>query len=70
MWDERYSEPGYAYGKDPNEFLASDSSGVDRDPAPLAMPGVAQRFCPRNASASLTCASVIECPTRRRPTSL
>jgi len=22
-WDERYSEPGFAYGTDPNEFLAS-----------------------------------------------
>lgn len=23
MWDERFSEPGYAYGKEPNEFLVS-----------------------------------------------
>lgn len=23
MWDERYTEPGYAYGTDPNEFLVS-----------------------------------------------
>ena len=23
MWDERYSDPGYAYGTDPNEFLVS-----------------------------------------------
>jgi SAM-dependent methyltransferase len=23
MWDERFSEPGYAYGKDPNQFLVS-----------------------------------------------
>jgi SAM-dependent methyltransferase len=23
MWDERYSEPGYAYGTEPNGFLAS-----------------------------------------------
>jgi len=22
-WDQRYSEPGYAYGTDPNEFLAA-----------------------------------------------
>lgn len=22
-WDERYSEPGFAYGTDPNEFLAA-----------------------------------------------
>jgi SAM-dependent methyltransferase len=26
MWDKRYSEPGYAYGTDPNEFLASSLS--------------------------------------------
>ena len=29
MWDERYSEPGYAYGTEPNGFLASV---VDRIP--------------------------------------
>ncbi len=23
MWDERFSEPGYAYGKEPNQFLVS-----------------------------------------------
>lgn len=23
MWDERFSEPGFAYGTEPNEFLAS-----------------------------------------------
>lgn len=23
MWDERFSEPGYAYGTEPNEFLVS-----------------------------------------------
>ncbi len=23
MWDERFSEPGYAYGTEPNQFLAS-----------------------------------------------
>lgn len=23
MWNERYSEPGYAYGKEPNDFLVS-----------------------------------------------
>jgi SAM-dependent methyltransferase len=30
MWDRRYSEPGYAYGTDPNDFLASV---VDRLPS-------------------------------------
>lgn len=30
MWDERYSEPGYAYGTAPNDFLVSV---VDRLPA-------------------------------------
>jgi SAM-dependent methyltransferase len=29
MWDKRYSEPGYAYGTEPNEFLVSM---VDRLP--------------------------------------
>jgi len=24
MWDQRYSEPGYAYGKDPNDFLKAE----------------------------------------------
>jgi hypothetical protein len=24
MWDERYSEPGYAYGSAPNDFLAAE----------------------------------------------
>ncbi len=23
MWDQRYSEPGYAYGSEPNEYLAA-----------------------------------------------
>ena len=32
MWDERYSEPGYAYGKDPNEFLASVASRIPAGP--------------------------------------
>lgn len=22
-WDQRYSEPGYAYGTDPNDFLVA-----------------------------------------------
>lgn len=26
MWDQRYSEEGYAYGTEPNDFLASQSS--------------------------------------------
>jgi len=30
MWDERFSEPGYAYGTEPNEFL---KSAADRIPA-------------------------------------
>lgn len=24
MWDQRYSEPGYAYGTDPNDFLKAE----------------------------------------------
>jgi len=25
MWDERYSEPGFAYGTEPNDFLAANA---------------------------------------------
>jgi len=30
MWDERYSEPGYAYGADPNDFLVSVAGRIPR----------------------------------------
>ncbi len=30
FWDERFSEPGYAYGKEPNEFLRSVSSKLPK----------------------------------------
>ena len=30
MWNQRYAEPGYAYGTEPNDFLRSV---VDRIPA-------------------------------------
>jgi SAM-dependent methyltransferase len=30
MWDERFSEPGYAYGTDPNEFLVSVADRIPR----------------------------------------
>jgi SAM-dependent methyltransferase len=30
MWDERYSEPGYVYGTEPNGFLASVTDRVPR----------------------------------------
>ena len=30
MWDERYSEPGYAYGTEPNKFLASVAERIPR----------------------------------------
>lgn len=30
MWDERYSEPGYAYGTAPNEFLAQHYSRLPK----------------------------------------
>jgi cyclopropane fatty-acyl-phospholipid synthase-like methyltransferase len=26
MWDERYSEPGFAYGTEPNDFLAASTT--------------------------------------------
>ena len=28
MWDERYSEPGYAYGSEPNDFLAAEAARI------------------------------------------
>jgi SAM-dependent methyltransferase len=30
MWDERFSEPGYAYGTEPNEFLVSVADKIPR----------------------------------------
>lgn len=30
MWDERFSEPGYAYGTEPNGFLASVADRIPR----------------------------------------
>jgi len=30
MWDKRFSEPGYAYGTDPNRFLASVADRIPR----------------------------------------
>jgi hypothetical protein len=30
MWDERYGEPGLAYGSSPNEFLVSMAGKVPR----------------------------------------
>jgi SAM-dependent methyltransferase len=32
MWDERYSEPGFVYGDDPNEFLAAVASHIPAGP--------------------------------------
>jgi len=28
MWDERFSRPGYAYGTEPNDFLAAQASQI------------------------------------------
>lgn len=30
MWDERYGEPGFAYGTEPNDFLASVTSRLPK----------------------------------------
>jgi SAM-dependent methyltransferase len=30
MWDERFSEPGYAYGTEPNDFLVSVADRIPR----------------------------------------
>ena len=32
MWDERYSEPGFAYGTEPNEFLATAANQIPAGP--------------------------------------
>jgi SAM-dependent methyltransferase len=32
MWDERYSQPGFAYGTEPNEFLAAVAGRVPVGP--------------------------------------
>ncbi len=32
MWDERYREPGYAYGSNPNDFLASVADRIPQGP--------------------------------------
>jgi SAM-dependent methyltransferase len=33
MWDERYSQPGFAYGTEPNEFLAANAGRIPVGPA-------------------------------------
>jgi len=32
MWDERYSQPGFAYGTEPNEFLAANAKRIPIGP--------------------------------------
>src|SRR3954468_7368813 len=32
MWDERYSQPGFAYGTEPNEFLAAAAGRIPTGP--------------------------------------
>lgn len=32
MWDERYSQPGFAYGTEPNEFLAAVAGRIPPGP--------------------------------------
>ena len=32
MWDERYSQPGFAYGTEPNEFLATAAGRIPDGP--------------------------------------
>lgn len=32
MWDERYSKPGFAYGTEPNEFLAAVAGQIPQGP--------------------------------------
>src|ERR671917_608005 len=37
MWDERYSQPGFAYGTEPNEFLASVAGRIPAGGAVLSL---------------------------------
>src|SRR3954463_9690297 len=32
MWDERYSQPGFAYGTEPNEFLVAAAGRIPAGP--------------------------------------
>ena len=32
MWDERYAQPGFAYGTEPNEFLAEVAGHIPDGP--------------------------------------
>lgn len=32
MWDERYSEPGWAYGSEPNDFLVAQVDAIPKGP--------------------------------------
>lgn len=32
MWDERYGQPGYAYGTEPNDFLVSVAGHIPKGP--------------------------------------
>ena len=36
-WDQRYSEPGYAYGTDPNDFLAASLQYIPRGGSVLCL---------------------------------
>ena len=35
MWDERYSQPGFAYGTEPNEFLAAAAGRIPVGAGPV-----------------------------------
>ena len=37
MWDDRYSQPGFAYGTEPNEFLASAAGHIPAGGAVLSL---------------------------------
>jgi len=37
MWDERYSQPGFAYGTEPNEFLAAAAGRIPAGGAVLSL---------------------------------
>src|SRR4051794_16522902 len=39
MWDERYSQPGFVYGTEPNEFLASAAGRIPVGSGPVLSVG-------------------------------
>jgi SAM-dependent methyltransferase len=45
MWDERYAEPDYAYGKEPNDFLRSVADRLPPGPVLCLAEGQGRNAC-------------------------